>query len=207
MKQLHDQALALAGVAQFALYAHALAQDGVRNPARIKRALQAICCTDPKTSEEVFGGVSGVTDGRRFLRIQFEGGSTERADALVSRSIGQVLKLSSRLRRDSRRLNNISAGIAQAAALDPAQAPRVLDDIYRQNISDLRPRIMIPGDQSVLGDAGNAACVRTYLLAAIRCAILWRQSGGSLWRLVLQRRSLAQALSALDRSDPVTRDD
>ena len=217
MSAAREQALALAGVAQFALYAHELAAEGVQPSVRIKRALGAIFCTDPKVTEDVFDGIAGVTDGRRFLRMQLEGGDARnetRNDtrntgvntAMVSRYIGQILRLSSRLRRDSESLRKISTAIEQARLLDETQAPRVLDETYQNTISKLRPRIMMRGQQAHLSDAQNAERIRTFLLAAIRCAILWRQAGGSFWRLLLQRGQLADALNAIAQESPAPRD-
>ncbi len=203
MSSVRDQALALAGVAQFVLYAHEFATDGVLPPVRLKRALQAIFCTDPKASEDIFDGIAGVADGRRFLRTQLEGVGADRNMALISRYIGQILRLSSRLRRDAESLEKISTAIEQARQLDTEQAPRILDEAYQQTISKLRPRLMIRGQQENLSKPENAARIRTLLLAAIRCAILWRQSGGSFWRLLLQRQRLAQALAELAQERPI----
>ena len=40
---------------------------------------------------------------------------------------------------------------------------------------------------------------RALLLAALRSAVLWRQSGGSLWDFAFRRRDMAAAIDALVR--------
>lgn len=198
MNTLRDQTLALAGVAQFALYAHELATNGMQPGVRINRALHAIYCTDPDRCDDVFDGVAGSVDGQRFLRIQLQGGIRSDKDmAQVSRYVGQILRLSGRLQNDPQRLQQVGAAVDQARTLSAEYAPAVLDEAYQQTISSLRPRLMIQGQQEYLANPRNTALVRCFLMAAVRCAILWRQSGGGLWRLVLQRKGLAAALAEL----------
>lgn len=198
MSRTRDQALALAGVAQFAQYAHQLAARGHCPQQRIERALQAIFSTDPENTEAVFDGAAGVVDGRRFLRAQLEGGQRADTDAaIISRYIGQILRLAGRVRRNRQVLDGLAAGIGQARMLNLEQAPTVLDEVYREHISPLKPRIMIRGEQTHLNDSRNAQRIRTLLLAAVRCGVLWRQTGGSFWRLLLKRRQLTDALIAL----------
>ena len=47
-----------------------------------------------------------------------------------------------------------------------------------------------------VGQAGVVAEIRALLLAALRSAGLWRQSGGSLWAFVVRRRAMAGARDA-----------
>ena len=47
------------------------------------------------------------------------------------------------------------------------------------------------GDPNVLQREENAARVRALLLAGIRSAVLWRQTGGRRWQLIFRRRKVA----------------
>lgn len=199
MHKEREQTLALAGVAQFTWYAHQLAASGVLAPVRLQRALEAIYCTDPDSADDIFNGIGGVADGRRFLSEQLQGAQTDKHAGLVSRYIGQILRLSARLLKDPQSLQKISDAIAQARLLESTQAPSILAEAYKQTLSKLRPRILIQGKQETLAVPENSDKIRTLLLAAVRCAILWRQSGGSLWRLVLKRKQLAAALAGLNQ--------
>ncbi|MFO1352803.1 MAG: DUF489 family protein [Gammaproteobacteria bacterium] len=51
-------------------------------------------------------------------------------------------------------------------------------DAYANTISTLSPRIMVNGEHSHLSRPENASRIRALLLAGIRAAALWRQSGG-----------------------------
>jgi high frequency lysogenization protein len=47
---------------------------------------------------------------------------------------------------------------------------------------------MVAGEQNYLQKTETAARVRTLLLAGIRAAVLWRQLGGSKWKLLFARK-------------------
>jgi high frequency lysogenization protein len=65
-----------------------------------------------------------------------------------------------------------------------------LADIYAKTISNIGPKIMVKGDQTHLANPKNASKIRALLLAGIRAALLWRQAGGSRWKLLLERGKL-----------------
>ena len=71
-----------------------------------------------------------------------------------------------------------------------------LADVYRKSISTLGPKIVIRGEQSILSNPDNAARIRALLLAGIRAVILWRQAGGTRWRLLFERKAI---LSEVDQ--------
>ncbi len=62
--------------------------------------------------------------------------------------------------------------------------------MYADTISTFRMRIQVTGDPNVLQQEENAAKVRALLLAGIRSAVLWRQSGGRRWQLIFTRRKI-----------------
>ncbi len=65
-----------------------------------------------------------------------------------------------------------------------------LANIYANTISNIGPKIMVKGDQAHLANPNNASKIRALLLAGIRAALLWRQAGGSRWKLLLERGKL-----------------
>lgn len=65
-----------------------------------------------------------------------------------------------------------------------------LADVYHSTISTLQPRIMVQGDPQHLGNQGTVNKIRAVLLAGIRSAHLWRQCGGSRWKLLLARQKI-----------------
>jgi high frequency lysogenization protein len=51
-------------------------------------------------------------------------------------------------------------------------------------------RIQVSGSPQILQRDENAEKVRALLLAGIRSAVLWRQSGGRRWQLIFNRRKV-----------------
>jgi high frequency lysogenization protein len=88
---------------------------------------------------------------------------------------------------------------AQATGSAHPDVVAALGGLYAETISTLRPRVMVQGNPHYLGQAGVVAEIRALLLAALRSAVLWRQSGGSLLDFLLRRREMAGAVDALLR--------
>jgi high frequency lysogenization protein len=65
-----------------------------------------------------------------------------------------------------------------------------LADIYSRTLSTLQPRIMVRGEPLYLNNPDNQNRIRTLLLAGIRAAWLWRQVGGSRWKILFGRNRL-----------------
>ncbi len=72
-----------------------------------------------------------------------------------------------------------------------------LGALYAATISQLTPRIMIPGDPQLLARPAVVTAVRAHLLAALRGAVLWRQMGGSRIGLLLGWGALRDECSRL----------
>ncbi len=197
---LVDQVLALAGVSQFALYTHELAVDGHDYAARHCIARQVIFSTDPESAADVFGELGNLKDGLAYVRRQWIGNKTDSEpqndDKRIARYIGQVLKVATRLRRDDAALHNLSVAIERAKVAPPDNATAILNTAYQNNVSDIRPRIVLQGNRDYLADPDVLPYVRLQLLAAVRCGVLWRQTGGQFLSLFLRRRAL---IAALDR--------
>jgi high frequency lysogenization protein len=69
--------------------------------------------------------------------------------------------------------------------------------LYQRTISQLDRRIHVVGSAELLQQNGVAAKIRTLLLAGVRGAWLWQQSGGRRWHLVLRRSTIRSALAEL----------
>lgn len=194
-----DRALALAGVAQFTLYAHELGNDGRDLPQRLAAAHQAVLCTDPDSVIDVYGNLSGVGDGIAYLKAQLHGPNGSAPSAHVARYMGQILRLARRLRHNEAALNQLKGVIERARLAEDHNVETILAEGYQSHISPLKPRIMIKGHRRYLEDAVVQTRIRVQLMAAVRCGIMWRQLGGSIPALFFRRKAL---LAALGRMGP-----
>jgi high frequency lysogenization protein len=139
-----------------------------------------------------------VSLGARQLIGQLTG-DVKRNSELTRYAI-QLLQLERKLSRNPAMLKRISEGIALARSrLEhfPMLHPNILAqlaELYSNTVSRLQPRIIVHGEPLHLQNPENVNRIRSLLLAGIRAAILWRQTGGSRWHLLFSRgRLLAEA--------------
>lgn len=207
--RLQNQVLALAGVAEFALYAHQLATAGRHDAARLKVARHAIFCTDPDRVIDVYGDVAALADGIAFLKQQFQGRNSRGSEddsAIVAQYMGQLLRLAGRLHGSSAAQDQLRGGIDRARLAGEDDVEPILAESYQTVISPLKPRIMLRGHPSYLENPLLQARARTLLLAAIRCGFMWRQCGGGFSTLLLRRKALLNALGEAEAAAPAASD-
>jgi len=113
-----------------------------------------------------------------------------------------VLQLERRFVRENEIVAKVSTGIeraqAQASELGDSAHPDVLaalGGLYADTISNLKPRVMVQGNPHYLGQAGVVAEIRALLLAAVRSAVLWRQTGGQYWDFLFSRKTMLEAVA------------
>ncbi len=196
---IEDRVLALAGVLQALAQVRRIADTGQSEGAPVKTALESVFRMDADTAEQVYGSADSVRAGLRHLQDYL--GNASKDQALGKLALA-VLQLERRFQRDGEMIAKVQAGIdeankvAEQDGLEHPEVIRVLGDLYADTISQLRPRVMVQGNPHYLGQAGVVAEIRSLLLAALRSAVLWRQSGGSLWDFVFRRREMAAVINA-----------
>lgn len=193
--KLFDETLALAGVAQAVYLVQQIARRGQADEAALAASLNSVFAIDADTAPAVFGGAKGVELGLRQVLRQLGGGSG--LDPEQASYASTLLVLERKFMADTERVETMQRGLRRLQP-DSLDGLAVLDDalvgglsaLYRENISSLTPRVMVNGEPVHLRSARNTDRVRALLLAGLRSAVLWRQCGGSRWRLFMQRRRL-----------------
>lgn len=162
---------------------------------------------DTDLPQDLYGGTENLRTGLRVLMHQLGSGSLDPdgrpKDVEATRYAVNLLYLEKKLSNDTDMFNALLRGIEDAQQqLDffdkthPNMIAR-LAELYSNTISKVGPRIIIKGDQNHLSIQDNAARIRTLLLAGIRAALLWRQAGGSRWKLIFSRGSMQKEAQAL----------
>ena len=196
---IDDRVLALAGVLQALGQVRRIADTGQSEAAPVDIALGSVLRLDADTAEAVYGDAQGLRKGLGLLRDHL---ANNPRDETLGKLALAVLHLERRFSRDHAMASTVGAGIASAAELAGDGGPSHPDvigklaELYAETISQLSPRIMVQGNPHYLGQAGVVAEIRALLLAALRSAVLWRHSGGSLWDFVFRRRDMAAAIDA-----------
>jgi len=196
-----DRTLAFAGIYQAARQVHDLAAHGKRHDKYFEVSLNSLLVTDPDSTLDVFGGeLEKLHLGLETMVSQMLG--SNRNLYITQYALGMVI-LAKKLLADSERLNRIS-DVIETARRQKAhfgelnqQVVETLSRAYKENISSLSPRILVKGMPAYLQDETNAARIRALLLAGIRAAILWYQTGGNRWQLIWKRRAYLKTAQQL----------
>jgi high frequency lysogenization protein len=200
MSRREDQALALAAAFQAISVVVDIARHGRSDLALVRSCLQGLVMPFQPDIASLYGGLEQLRPGLIALRAQL----TNPQDREFTRYAIALLHLESRLRRQPERLQSISAGLERIrrqseyfADINSGPVVAALAHLYGEQVSTLRPRIMVTGERAYLEQAQNADLIRALLLAAVRAFSFWRHKGGSRLALVFQRRALLRTIGDL----------
>jgi high frequency lysogenization protein len=195
-RSLHDQTLALAGLCQAASLVQQVAHNGTCDNIALETCLRSLFATNADTTLDVYGGEpSDIRPGLETLSTVLAQQSRPE-DVEILRYVLNLIHLESKLRRRSDMLDIIASRIDQARhtashfGYTHSNLISNLASIYGDTISTFRLRIQVSGSPQILQREENAAKVRALLLAGIRSAVLWRQSGGHRWQLIFARKKV-----------------
>lgn len=193
-----DRVLALAGIAQALQQVRRIAETGHSEAAVVRTAIDSVLRIDADSPQAIYGSPANVAPGLRLLHNYFR---NQGQDESLPRLALAVLQLERRFVREHAVVETVSQGIAraqrQAGELGDSAHPDVLaalGGLYAETISNLKPRVMVQGNPHYLGQAGVVAEIRALLLAAVRSAVLWRQTGGQYWDFLFSRKAMIDAV-------------
>jgi high frequency lysogenization protein len=195
-RSLQDQTLALAGVFQASALVQQVAQTGQCADSSLETCIRSLFATDPASTLDVYGGeLRDLREGLATLSSVLSK-QTRQQDIEVLRYALNLINLEAKLRRNKDMLDVIGSRIDQArhtASHFGYTHPNLianLGSVYTDTISTFRMRIQVSGQPTILQREENAAKVRALLLAGIRSAVLWHQTGGRRWQLIFNRRKV-----------------
>jgi high frequency lysogenization protein len=200
--RLTDQCIAFAAVAQSAMLVHNKALARVSHERYADCLLESIFVTDPDTVRDVYPEPPSMKLG------------LETGHAILSRpdqSLIPVLQytvtlidLGQRLTREPRLVAILGRSIEdlalQRAGIDRETLQHRLSAIYQNTVSTLPLRVHVKGSAGALQRPEVADSIRALLLAGIRGAWLWRQTGGRRWHLIFKRSTIRERLAQLAAS-------
>ena len=196
-----DRALAFAGVFQAGALTRDLAREGNARSSAMEASVHSIFQLDAPDVPAVFGDIGGMETGLKALYEQIRRPQEYHRETMSY--VVNLLQLERQVAKDEKRLASLGSDIQALAerlrnhTLSEQTRYAALADIYQRHISSLTPRIIVNGEPLHRQNPDTAARIRTVLLAGVRAAHLWRQCGGSRWRLLFGRRSLLRAAKNL----------
>lgn len=204
MSNFEDQTLALAGMFQSAILINQLAHGESINQAAFDCSLDSLFTLQAHSIEDIYGHGEGLILGLKSLKAYLEG-KKDATSALTAYYILSMIKLSGRLTDDESMIKKIQQGLAdieqQAVQFEMSPSAKLhkVDGLYQATISQIKPRIIVQGDQVHLTNSDNTSRIRTLLFAGIRATVLWKQKGGSRLKLLFSRKKYLQQADRLLR--------
>lgn len=197
MNNFHHQTLALASMFQSAYLISMLARGDSINQAAFDCSSDSLFTLDAATVEDIYGHGEGLIQGLKAL-IGYLSGEQKNPDRLLAYYVLSMIKLESRLLKDSRMIDHVQKGLKdiqqQSIDFDLSPMARIhkIDGLYQDTISQIKPRILVQGDQHHLSNSDNTSKIRALLFAGIRAAVLWQQMGGNRFKLLFSRKKYVQ---------------
>ncbi len=195
---MEQQVLALAAMTMAMAQVREIAHAGRSDNARVEHCFDGLLSPYEGDLASLYGGVAVLTPGLQELRTQLSNPRNMDQTRLLIGAITIERKLMKR--RDM--LGTLGDGLniarhqADHFGTTHDNVIARLGDLYSETVSQLRPRILVPGKREWLDDPRNARLIRALLLSAIRAATFWREHGGNRLKLIFGRNRL---LAAIDR--------
>ncbi len=197
-RNIRDQALALAGLLHATWQVRKLAHEGQVDEDQFACAIRPVFALEPESVADVYGSTECRHSLLSVLRAQLSGGER---DLEATRYSATLMHLERKLRTRADLMSDLREGIegarrqAEHFSITHENVIARLADLYANTISTLQPRILVQGDPRYLQEAHTANRVRALLLSGMRSTVLWRQCGGSRFKLILGRNRLMRAAS------------
>lgn len=201
--QWQNQAIALAGVVQAISTMDELARTGYLRTQPFATAVNSLFEQNPANAEAVFGSSKAILGGLETLVRLLRGRKKNKDNTtLIGYCLG-IFHLQKRLMKNRKMLSLVADRLDKArhqvhhfgSLHDNVIAN--LAEIYSTTVSTFPFRIQVVGEYQYLQQQRVANQVRVLLLASIRASTLWRQLGGSRWKLLLFKRQLLEAAESL----------
>ncbi len=202
MSRQHDQTIALAGLIQSCVQVDRIAQFGYWDSASAQACIYSLFQIEASSVNDVYQGSTSLSVGLKHLKAMLEK-NIERSDVNITRYAVSLLHLEQKLIQNEQMLNTIRQGLYQIdnefdiSDIENTTMLSRLADIYVNTVSTIQPKIQVEGNREHLTLINNTYRVRSMLFAGIRSAVLWRQLGGSRWKLFFGRRQLLTTVNQI----------
>jgi len=191
----YNRTLALAALFQMAGLVKDLAWRGRCDEHEFEILVGSLFAFDAQTPADIYRGEVNLRTGLSRIGSQLKSGGTP-PDMELTRYVVGLMYLERKLNARPEMLDALGEGLHSAQrqveyfSLSHESVIARLAEVYQETISQLGPRILVQGEQAHLSNANVASRIRTALLTGIRAAVLWRQAGGSRWKLLFGRNRL-----------------
>ena len=192
MNLIEERTLALAGVFQACKQVQNLARNGRSDQHDVEPCMQSILVLDAINSQAVYRGVRNINTGLRLIKDGVLN-SPQLADVEVLRYVMSIFDLQRQLYRDDQKFSEFAQEVERLSSVDKDDYINACSDLYQKYISDMRPQIIVQGEEDYLQRPEIPPQIRGLLLAALRSAVLWQQKGGNRFKVLWERTRMQNA--------------
>jgi high frequency lysogenization protein len=199
---MRGQCIALAGLFQAVEQVQICARNGAPSDSdAVRTSLLSVLRIDAPDPISVFGSIADLRPGletllhhvdRQMNSLRLEQARYAANLMYLERRLNAAPAVIGRLAEELAEIGNAHPAVEH----DDAWLPQRLAELYLTHISKLGPRIMVSGEPLHLKAEDNARRIRALLLAGLRSAVLWRQCGGTRFRLTFHRARLRREIAA-----------
>jgi len=199
---LQNRTIALAALFQSIEGVNQVSNTGKVDDVLYNTCINSILDDNANDAVELYGSLNNLKTGLKSMLYQLGAGPLtpdgKPKDMESTRYALGLLHLEKKLNKNPAVFEEVIQGIQDTQKKleffdkEHENITASLADIYANTVSNVGPKIMVQGDQTHLSNPKNAAKIRALLLAGIRAALLWRQAGGTRWKLLLERGKLQQ---------------
>lgn len=191
---INDQTITLAGLSQAAFLVQQLARRGRCDDAALSACVRSLFCRDPEHPIDAYGDFKNLEIGLQKLEAQLGGSDSidpeqaryAAAMMVLQKKLGDAPSIVSKLGDG---LSAINLSVDEDGLVDEATLGGIAD-LYQITLSQLRPRVMVNGEQNYLNQTVVTNRIRSLLMSGVRAAYLWRQFGGRHWILLFRRGAI-----------------
>jgi high frequency lysogenization protein len=199
---MKDQVIALAGLLQSVQLVQQMANNGQATTRPLAACIDSLFRFDADSAESVYGSVAELQPGLLRIVAQLEGSDRDTGQTRIAMNVMHLerrfIAATETVETVRKSLEDIGRQREQLGPTHPNVLSR-LGELYAAQISPLGPRVLVQGNPVYLSQAALVGEVRATLLASLRAAVLWRQSGGSYWDFLFSRRAMAEIARGLSQ--------
>ena len=199
---MRDRVIALAGLLQSVQLVQQMANNGQATTRPLAACIDSLFRFDAESAEAVYGGVAELQPGLLRVAAQLDGSDRDTGQTRIAMNVMHLerrfIAATATVEAVRKSLEDIGRQREQLGPTHPTVLSQ-LGELYAERISPLGPRVLVQGNPVYLSQAALVSEVRGTLLAGLRAAVLWRQSGGSYWDFLFSRRSMAEIARSLSQ--------
>lgn len=200
-----DRVTALAGIFQSASLVHTLATTGHISETLFEDSIHSLFMLNPSSVPDVYSHRAIITGTGLLKNVLLR--KPDIGQSNILRYTFSLIQLEIKLNKNKTMQDFMRQRIEQASRQKThfekmsdtssfhSTVISNLASIYKESISTLKPQIQIMGQPQYLQKEASADKIRALLLAGIRSAILWQQTGGKRWHLIFSRNRLLNVIN------------